>query len=293
MEKITEKSNWSNRPRTIDVSLTGACQLDCPFCWGEDHAVGTVYGEDKWKNLLRKFRKSGTSGVVFTGGEPLTTKILPGVLRYAKETLSMRITLSTNAILLKKQHRSLLPWVDDLGLPLDGSTPEVNKLMRPGEIDNFNDVIEGIKLAQRDYPNIDLTVRSVVARPNINDIANVPQTLLNNGVDPLQIRYKLYQIEPIGPRADVVDTKEWRVTEDECRLVEDAVRGRYPLLSVALQLYKKTSGRYYQIGPMGNACGTYINRMGIPQMVDLGNPMTDFDNALEIIDSKCSFLSTH
>ena len=121
MGRITENPNWSNRPRTIDVSLTGVCQLDCPFCWGEDHAVGTIYGEDEWKNLLRKFRESGTLGVVFTGGEPLTTKILSSVLRYAKETLSMRTTLSTNAILLKKQHRSLLPWVDDLELPLDGS----------------------------------------------------------------------------------------------------------------------------------------------------------------------------
>lgn len=288
-----ETLNQFRYPKTVDISMTGKCQLACPWCWGEDHRVGTIHGEDTWKELLRKFKEIGTSGVVFTGGEPLLSPALPAVLRYAKETLSMCTTLSTNAILLNKLHERVLPWVDDLGISLDGSTPEINKRMRPGKIDNFQNVIDGIKLVQSVYPKIDLTVRTVIARPNIHDVENIPSVLNDNGVDLSRIRYKLYQVEPIGSRADVTNTDEWRVSEDECKSIESKIEKHHPDLSVTLQLYGETSGRYYQVFPHGDAYGTQIDKAGIPQMIELGNPISDFSNALEMISTKYSFVSTH
>lgn len=293
MERGPERLAIVNYPKTVDISMTGKCQLDCPFCWGEEHTVGTIHDGNAWKNLLRNFKGIGTSGVVFTGGEPLMDPSLPDVLRYAKEDLSMRITLSTNAILLAKKHQLVLPWVDDLGLPLDGSTPDVNKIMRPGKINNFQRVINGLKMVENDYPDIELTVRTVIARPNIHDVANIPQTLMDNGVDLSHLRYKIYQVEPIGPRSELVKTDAWSVDEDECCVVESTIRERYPNLSTQLQLYGKTSGRYYQIGPGGNAYGTIIDKDGSPQMVDLGNPINDFGEAIDMIATRYSFSSTH
>lgn len=282
-----------NYPKTVDISLTGKCQLRCPWCWGEEHTVGTVYSETDWMNLLHQFKDIGTSGVVFTGGEPLLSPILPKVLRYAKESLSLRTTLSTNAILLNKLHKEILPWVDDLGISLDGSNPKINKIMRPGKIDNFQNILDGIKLAQKEYPKIDLTVRTVIARPNIDDVKNIPRVLKDSGVDLSHIRYKLYQVEPIGPRAEVTSTDKWQVAEDECKSVESTVKKQYPDLPVTLQLYGGTSGRYYQVFPRGDAYGTEIDKNGVPQMVDLGNPMTDFKKAVEMIADRYPFISTH
>lgn len=287
------KNKLDNYPQTIDISLTGQCQLNCAWCWGELHTIGTLLGAEVWKELLGEFRILGTSAVVFTGGETLASPILPEVLRYAKETLLMRTTLSTNAILLNNLHEKVLPWVDDLGLPLDGSTSEINKKMRAGYVDNFPRVIDGIKLVLKKYPSVDLTVRTVIARPNINDVENIPQNLINNGINLSRIRYKLYQVEPIGPRAIITNSDEWRVTDNECKFVESKIIERYPGLAVTLQLYKNTSGRYYQIGPKGNAYGTFIDKDGVPQTVDLGNPVEDFDGAINLINSQYSFVSTH
>lgn len=288
-----EISKGIHCPETIDISLTGRCQLDCAWCWGEEHTVGTVHGASKWMEMLCKFRRIGTSAVVFTGGEPLTSPALPHVLRFAKERLSMRTTLSTNAILLRRLHRDVLPWVDDLGLPLDGSTPEMNKLMRAGRVDNFERVLNAIKLAEASYPNIAITVRTVIARQNIHDVVRVPQMLARTGVDLSRIRHKLYQVEPIGPRATIIDTDEWRVDENDCVAVQAAIARNHPELSVSLQLYRGTSGRYYQIGPRGNAYGTLIDKEGKPQAIELGNPIEDFDQALSLISSQYSFMLTH
>jgi len=146
---------------------------------------------------------------------------------------------------------------------------------------------------EEEYPDIELTVRTVLARPNIHDSVKIPQVLVNNGIDLSRIRYKLYQVEPIGPRADVVNTDAWRVNEDECRLVESSIREHHPDLHITLQLYGETSGRYYQIGPQGNAYGTLIDQNGSPQMVELGNPISNFGDALDMIATRYPFNSTH
>lgn len=290
---MSEKLIYTNYPKTIDVSLTGACQLDCPWCWGEKHNIGVKHNEKQWKELLSNFQKAGTSAVVFTGGEPLLANFLPEVLRYAKETLHMRTTLSTNSILLDKLHKKILPWVDDLGISLDGSTSEINKKMRPGKFDNYQIVIDAIKMVQKTYPDIELTVRTVIAQPNINDIKNIPQVLKDSGIDLKQIRYKIYQVEPIGPRSQTIKTDAWRVEEEQCKLVESSLVEKYPELAIIMQLYTNTSGRYYQVGPLGNAYGTHIDSNGTPNIVELGNPIRDFDNAMNLMKTKYQYQSTH
>jgi len=279
-------------PDTIDISMTGACQLDCAWCWGEAHEIGIEHSPAAWKDLLTEFHDRGTEAVVFTGGEPLMVPFLPEVAAHAKK-LNMRTTLSTNAILLARKHQDVLPFIDDLGLPLDGSTSQMNKLMRPGKIDNFKKIIDGAHLTLDSYPDTELTIRTVIARPNIDDVAHIPETLASHGIDLSRIRYKMYQVEPIGPRADITRTEEWSVDEEECEEVAQEVTERYPSLTSTLQLYKNTSGRYFQVGPRGNAYGTSIDADGAPQTVELGNPITELQSSLAMIALHYSELHTH
>ena len=272
--------------------MTGACQLDCQWCWGEVHDIGVEHQQDEWKSLLTSFNERGTNAVVFTGGEPLMVPFLPEVAEHAKR-LGMRTTLSTNAILLARRHQTILPFIDDLGLPLDGSTSPVNKLMRPGKIDNFKKVIDGANLTLEAYPETELTIRTVIARPNIHDVANIPEAISEQGINLAKIRYKMYQVEPIGPRADITRTDAWSVEENECLEVYDEIKERYPLLDSTLQLYRNTSGRYYQIGPKGNAYGTVIDQEGTPQTVELGNPLVELESSLAMIALHYSSLDTH
>lgn len=279
-------------PDTIDISMTGSCQLNCQWCWGDVHEIGVEHQQSSWKNLLSSFSERGTNAVIFTGGEPLMVPFLPEVAQHAKK-LGMRTTLSTNAILLARKHHKVLPFIDDLGLPLDGSTSLINKIMRPGKIDNFQKVIDGAKLVLDEYPETELTIRTVIARPNIDDVANIPEVLSDQGVDLSRIRYKMYQVEPIGPRANITNTEAWSVEEAECVEIATEVSKRYPNMPNTLQLYKNTSGRYFQVGPLGNAFGTLIDKEVIPQTVELGNAIKDLNGSLAMIALYYSGLDTH
>ena len=99
-----------------------------------------------------------------------------------------------------KRGASILPYIDDLGLPLDGPNTEINSKMRKGTILHFSKVLEAIKFVQTGFPDVKLTVRTVVAEPNVDFVHLIGETLKENGIKPEKMRWKLYQVSPVGPR---------------------------------------------------------------------------------------------
>jgi MoaA/NifB/PqqE/SkfB family radical SAM enzyme/ADP-ribose pyrophosphatase YjhB (NUDIX family) len=267
-------------PRSVDISLTGRCQLRCSWCWGAEHDLAETVTTAQWATLLDNLAERGTKHIVFTGGEPLTYRHLPALLARC-QLAGMRTTLSTNGIALGTNLEWVLRHVDDLGIPIDGSTPEVNATMRAGaaETRGWERAIAAIRLGLN--AQVATTVRTVIARPNLGDIRNIPDVLTDNSIPLARIRWKLYQVEPIGPHATKIDFSEWAVTEDECRALAEEVRALYPALDMTLQLYSHTRGRYFQVDPLGNAYGTDVDGTGRPGTVPFGNVFSDLNACIE------------
>jgi MoaA/NifB/PqqE/SkfB family radical SAM enzyme len=163
-------------PASIDVNLTAVCNLDCSFCWGPDHSIPDGLTTADWTNVLSYFADRGTMAVVFTGGEPLVRKDLARLLRHGSG-LDMRITLSTNALLLARCAADVLPHIHEIGIPIDGSSAESNARMRSGSRRAFACAIEALRLVRAHNPNIEITVRTVVSRINAHDIAAIGKLL--------------------------------------------------------------------------------------------------------------------
>ena len=130
-------------PKSIDVNPTSKCQLQCPFCWGPNHEIPDGLSTQDWLNTIQFFAERGTDAIVFTGGEPLLRKDIVELLRFSKQ-MGMRVTLSTNTILLPSLAEKVLPMVDEVGIPMDGSTEQNNLLMREGKINSFQYQIDAL-----------------------------------------------------------------------------------------------------------------------------------------------------
>jgi MoaA/NifB/PqqE/SkfB family radical SAM enzyme len=265
-------------PATVDISLTGRCQLRCAWCWGPRHDQPEQFDEHAWELALRRLVHHGTEHVVFTGGEPLISPHLPRMLALAK-SLELRVTLSTNAILLASKSL-VLNFLDDLGIPIDGSTPAVHDLMRArsDRYGGWAKALDGILLGQRH--GVPVTVRTVLTRKNVDDVVEIPAALTRAGIDLAAIRHKLYQVEPIGPHLERTQFPDWEITDDTATAVASAVGERYPELAVTLQLFGDTRGRYFQVEPTGDAYGTDLDGQGWPSSVPYGNLFTDYDRCL-------------
>lgn len=265
-------------PATVDVSLTGRCQLRCAWCWGPKHNLKERRQSGDWQKLFARLSDIGTNHIVFTGGDPLISPMLPNLMREAKHH-DFRTTLSTNALLLREKS-FLLKYVDDLGIPIDGASAIVNDTMRKrsGRYKAWEAAVDGLLLAQE--LGIATTARTVISRKNLEDVPHIPGALASQGVDLDRLRHKMYQIEPIGPHVEVSTFEEWAISENEARSAAAEIRSRYPNLDVTLQLYKNTRGRYFQVDPDGNAYGTDLDSAGHPTMVPYGNMFDDFEGAL-------------
>jgi Fe-coproporphyrin III synthase len=280
-----QRGNPSELPSTVDIRYSGVCQLRCAYCWGPAHDRRGSFNEANVTTLLQGLAAAGVKGVVHSGGETTLAPVLPHALATAR-SLGLRSTLSTNGIGFAK-HVELLPLIDDLGIAIDGDTAEVHNQMRRGaeRHDGFAEALRAVALAQtaaRDSSGPrELTVRTVVAKRNVGSIVNLPDTLKNAGVDLSSVRLKMYQVEPFGPHFPLIDFEgDWAVNGDDVLAVAERMRRRHAGLNLEVQLYSGTVGRYFLIGPDGDASGTDEDVRGRPIEVNYGNVLVDLTGAL-------------
>lgn len=266
-------------PQVVDINLTGLCQLRCAFCWGPQHFRSPV-NVDLWAEVLVKLARDGTRRIVYSGGEPLLVKGLRDLLCIGK-SLGLKNTLSTNGILLSR-NVELLEFVDHLGIPLDGSRPEVQEIMRPRSTmhNGWHAAVEAMRLVQS-QGTASLIIRTVVAKANRDDIARIPSVLAAHEVvlrgD--RVLYKLYQATHRGEIARAMSQAEWsanwQVAEEEVEAVAAEVRMKFPHLMVTTQISTDADGRYFLAGPDGNVFRDEIGGLA------LGNIFEDYEACLD------------
>ena len=204
-------------PKTIDVNPTAKCNLDCNFCWGPDHRISNELTTDQWKYIISYFVKNGAESIIFTGGEPLVRIDIHDIIQYAY-ALGSNITLSTNAMLLKNQAQEILPYINQIGIPLDGSTQEKNKLMR-GSLISFSLSIDALKLVREKYPHIEITIRTLVSKVNIDDVVNIAKLLVT--ITDYFDRWKIYKFIPISIGANH-NFEHWTSIDEFSSVVQEA-----------------------------------------------------------------------
>ena len=269
-------------PPTVDFNVNGMCNLRCSWCWGPDHQAKEELTNHQWKMLARRLQILGTRNITITGGEPLMKEGLSDILKYLHDDLGIRVTLSTNGILLKAQAKNILPYVDDIGLPIDGHSQEINHLMRAGTSKHFDKVLESMKLIQTDFPGIDLTIRTVISKKNMESVPFIGKTLIEYGIDPKRLRWKLYQMTPTGLRKEDILNGGWTLSDEEFTKAVDRVIDQNPQFqNFAFLKPDKHVGRYFHIYPDGES---HVFVTGIdenPTRLGLGNIGKNFDDVIQ------------
>lgn len=281
-------------PQTVDANLTGKCNLACNFCWGPEHAMGDVLSTDQWKAVLTQFAEKGTQSAVFTGGEPLLRRDAVELIKFSKEELGLYITLSTNGMLHGPLKRAI-PYIDEIGIPLDGSTKELNARMRLvldpflqttiGSMGHFEKALGAMEIVIENRSAVHLTVRTVVSRINYDDIEEIGELLISYQYEPN--RWKLYQFTPTGfyGRESVDEhTISYNLYSEKL----NTVKSLFPGLDVVGLSTEERKGRYFFVMPDGDAStvNSYNNREDGHEYIHLGNVIDDFEQVILNADQR-------
>jgi len=169
-------------PVTLDVSLTGKCNLRCKYCFYADEMA--ALGDLPTQSWLDFFAEAGSTGVqrlTLSGGEVFTR---PDFFELLDDVIAnrMRYSILTNGTLItEKIIDAFSPGkrrlrLDSIQVSIDGSTAAVHDLSRPPK--SFDRVLRGLRLLKENgFP---VTCRVTINRHNVRDLSNIASLLLDD-----------------------------------------------------------------------------------------------------------------
>ncbi len=187
-------------PLNLTYSVTNLCQSKCKTC-----AIWQLYRREPEKlkteltlaEIEKIFRSMGHVYVFnLSGGEPFLRPDLPEIIKLACQYLTPGVVhIPTNAI----SPKLILKRVDEIIRMLKSSYPHVHLTIKPsldhvgekhdeirGIKGNFDKVIwlfNQLKAYQKDYPNLQVELGTVISRWNVNDIEEISQFVMKLGSD--------------------------------------------------------------------------------------------------------------
>jgi SynChlorMet cassette radical SAM/SPASM protein ScmE len=168
-------------PTSVDIALTGRCNLHCEYCFYADEMVALRdLATDQWLAFFEELGRLAVRRVTLTGGEAFTRRdffeLVDGVVANR-----MRYTILTNGTLIDEKvlgqfeigKRRLR--LDSIQVSIDGSRAEIHNLSRPN---SFDRALRGLRLLKE--AGFPVTVRTTINRHNLHDLDNIARLLLED-----------------------------------------------------------------------------------------------------------------
>ncbi|MBW1768039.1 MAG: SynChlorMet cassette radical SAM/SPASM protein ScmE [Deltaproteobacteria bacterium] len=174
--------NINDRPQSVDISLTGKCNLRCQYCFYADEMQSRQdLPVQQWLSFFKELGQLGVHDVCLSGGEIFTRSdlwdlidsIIANRMRYSILTNGTLITEKTLDLFRKEKRRTRL---NSIQVSIDGSCPDIHDKSRGKG--SFNKAVRGLRLIKE--AGLPGTSRVTVNRYNVDDLENIAQLLLDH-----------------------------------------------------------------------------------------------------------------
>ncbi|MFC2023193.1 radical SAM protein [Chloroflexota bacterium] len=170
------------RPRSVDISITGRCNLKCGYCfYADEMAALSDLPTERWLAAFRELGEWAVQRVTLSGGEvfarpdlfELIDALIANRMRYSILTNGTLITEETIEQFQVGMRRRRL---DSIQVSIDGSCAEVHNKSRPPN--SFDRALRGLRLLKE--AGFPVTVRVTINRHNVDDLENVARLLIED-----------------------------------------------------------------------------------------------------------------
>lgn len=256
----------------VDFWVTGRCDMECPFCYGADvpshsessydemgrRRVVYYYGPEgkpemdftQIQQVILKLKSAGVNTLTIAGGEPLLRRDTPNIIAFAHQA-GMEVYLSSNGTFLLRPgvYDEIKHYISTLGLPLDGSTPDINILMgrRPYLYDNIRGILAYFS-ANR--PPHKVKIGTVVSKVNIHDLRNIGDFLFRTPEQYKPDVWRLYQFEPLKRGRENQET--YAISMEEFQSAIEKLKTIMPEAPISARSNDDHVNAYFFVTPQGH-----------------------------------------
>jgi MoaA/NifB/PqqE/SkfB family radical SAM enzyme len=132
------------------------------------------------QEMARELSSLGLKRIVFSGGEPILRTDLEEICKIFS-IQNVKQTLLTNGVLVKKKIDKLAQYLDELIISIDGANSETHDAIRG--VNSLNLITEGIKHTKENFPNLDISFRTVIQKNNFRQLNDIIMLGKENGVN--------------------------------------------------------------------------------------------------------------
>ncbi|MBU1119360.1 radical SAM protein [Patescibacteria group bacterium] len=192
------------QPAILLLNVTNRCNLSCTYCFGPEDKTKKDPTFQELKEDIQSAREKGYNTIIFSGGEPLLRDDTVQLVELAKKN-GLQTILHTNGILLNKNiFQKLCNYLDQINIPIDGATEEVNGMFRgDNHLAYAKKALELVKDS-----GVRVVVSTVVTAKNSSDIKPII-TVLPKWI----FKWRVFQFKKTHHNTDVA--KELSVSKDE------------------------------------------------------------------------------
>jgi len=222
------------QPVTAVWEVTMGCNMRCKHCGSSctDPSSDELSTDEAFK-VIDQMADLGIKWVTLSGGEPLTRKDLPQLIRHLRDC-GISANVITNGWLLKEQVQQLKDaGISTVAISIDGTEEIHNSIRRAG---SFSRDMAGIR-ALRDL-GIEVGVVTTISKRNLDNLVDLREILIEMGVGSWQVQIGL----PMGNMASHAD---WTL---EPKQVDDIIDFCYKTsLDGRIRIYPADCIGYYNI----------------------------------------------
>jgi len=174
-------SSLTPTPHSIDISLTGRCNLKCTYCfYANEMTALTDLPTDKWLACFEELGRLNTMEVTLSGGEAFTRRdlfeLIDGVIaNRMRYSLLSNGTLITDQVLARFDEGKRRQRLNSIQISIDGSRAEIHDASRPK---SFSRAVRGLRLLKE--AGFPVTVRVTITKHNLHDLENIAALLLED-----------------------------------------------------------------------------------------------------------------
>lgn len=167
-------------PRSVDIAITGQCNLSCRYCFYADEMLAhNDLSSDHWLAFFDELGRLGVMDVCLSGGEVFTRSdlfdLIDGIIANR-----MRYQILSNGILITEKLLDQFKIgkrrmrLNSIQVSIDGSCAEIHNKSRPN---SFDRALRGLRLLVEN--NFPVTVRVTINRYNVDNLENIAHLLLD------------------------------------------------------------------------------------------------------------------
>ncbi|UQW99108.1 radical SAM protein [Streptomyces sp. RerS4] len=204
----------------VNWSINNKCPMSCTGCYNPFVTDQITY--EQALTIVDKLADHGTTDLVLAGGDPLLWPPIFDIVDHAT-TAGIRVALDTTGYTLTPDKLQRLALLSSLRLPLDGTTPAVQRAFRHSRDRDLPTRFRQSLQMCDDAGFHKVRVHTVASQANITDLAAIADTVLSH---PSVRQWVIFQWW--GRRAPKALTQTMAIDTDAIKDELSQIRDRHP-----------------------------------------------------------------